>query len=379
MKKIPLLLIAMMLNIFAFAGADVKLVITNLSKQKVSPYSIVGDWQSGLVVGDIPYYIRESIEVNQTLTIITRCNWGCGADGQIYYASEDGKGKFVVIYDNPSIGSSEYSTQVFEGNYTVVITSTNTDVNPQVVNIEIRGGDETPPKPRYNLTTTGRNTIKGSIMWDEKIQGMPSSTDWNNIFRITCTVPAAFQVADNGPVTYNNEKGYYMGSVQSGTVLFTSYVTSPGTTRVLNFTIINIAENLQINKFDVEVRDGVQWIPPVGSAAPSPTYKFLANTNVYTPIRFTSLNTGEATYDVVTGWCEPVTGDISKGGGLKEAMQATKLIKVLPPDAFTNINNAKNNFKMDVKSSNIKLNESIKATNLKGATMKGNIKVGNKF
>jgi hypothetical protein len=276
MKKIQLIIIAFLCSISVFAGADVTVVITNNSKQVMKYNGEDGDWNKGFVRDHIPNGI--DIEIGQSTSHTFTTTWGCGVDGWICYKSADGKGVMYIHYDNPSIGSSEYSTDVNQSNYQCRITSINSDVNPQIVYVEITGGDETPPKPRYALTTNGKNTITGTIEWNDLTQGYPTTNNWAEIFAIKCTVPKAFQVADNGNVIYNGERGYYMGSVQSGTVLFSNYEVLPNNLNRLSFSVINVADNLILNNFDIEIKDGNVWHAPVNSNPPAPTYLYFAGT-----------------------------------------------------------------------------------------------------
>ncbi len=335
MKKILIIVIAVLCNAVAFAGADVHLIITNNSKQNLKYINCGGDW-NGIVVGDIPLGIRQDINMGQTIHITTRCNWGCGADGWVNYVSEDNKGKMGLTYDNPSIGSSEYSTLVAEGNYKMVITGINSDVNPQLVYIEITGGDETPPKPRYSLTTTGKNTINGSITWNESTQGNPISNDWNSIFKFVCTVPTIFQVADNGKDYYNGERGNFMGSVQSGTLILGALETLPNNIKKLNFSFVNVAENLQINKFDVTIKVGDLWVAPASLPKPSPTYQFYAGTTLNETVRFVSPSLCTANFGIVAGWGDPTPG-ATNTGDISTALNQRKRNSVLPSNAFMQI------------------------------------------
>ncbi len=333
MKKILMIALAISYNIVAFAGADVQVVVTNKSKQVLKYVGEDGDWNRGLVRDHIAN--RKDIGIGGVEIHQFTTSWGCGVDGWICYESEDKKGIIYIYYDNPSIGSSEYSAKANE-NYTAIITSINSDVNPQLVYIEITGGDATPPKPRYTLTTTGKNTINGSITWNENLQGNPVSNDWNSIFKFVCTVPTIFQVADNGKDYYNGERGNFMGSVQSGTLILGALETLPNNMKKLNFSFINVADNLQINKFDVTIKVGDLWVAPASLPKPSPTYQFYAGTTLNETVRFVSPSLCTANFGIVAGWGDPTPG-ATNTGDISTALNQRKRNSVLPSNAFMQI------------------------------------------
>jgi hypothetical protein len=355
MKKVLIIAIAILINVVASAQANVQLIITNNSKQVLKYLGEDGDWNKGLVRDHISN--GADILIGGNAVHIYTTSFGCGVDGWISYKSADGKGKIWVNYDNPSIGSSEYSTKATE-NYTAIITSINSDVNPQQVYVEVRGGDETPPKPRYNLITTGRNTINGSITWNEALQGNPINNDWNSIFNFTCTVPTIFQVADGGTATYNGEKGYFMGSVQSGTLLLGALESLPNNIKKLNFSIVNVAENVQLNKFDVTIKTGDLWVAPASVPKPAPAFKYYAGTILNSPASFVSTNLCVANFSIVAGWGNPTPG-ATNTGDISSALTQRKRNSVLPANAFVQIGatkNVANNNNMIKQNINVKSN-----------------------
>ena len=370
MKKIINSLLFILITNSILGNVGVKTIVQNNTTKTFNLTDSHVDW--GWIVGDLAVYNTafKQLKSNNLGTDFQNGAGGSGVSGFYEFTAEDNSGVIRINFDNPWIGSSEYSVTSSVGLYNIVITSINDDANPQVITVEITGGKPNPTPPII-INTIGNNVITGKITWDELLQGTAPTPVQSN-FLIKCKVPSLFFPTENGTSTYNGLKGNYNGSVNTGKILWGNVV-AEGTKRILTFTITQVANEVDIKCFDVFIQKNVKFTPPTSKQTPGVGFEYEAAI-INTLGAAVKEGSGFRTeFAIVAGWIDKKNGS-TLDSDLSSAMQQRKNNRVLPSNVFLNSNNNANSINT-IKNNSIK-QETIRQTR---TLDKSQIKIKSRF
>ena len=221
-------------------------------------------------------------------------DFGVGVEGSLqFYALDDfsgGQYSFIFSFDNPCIGSNEFSTSLSlpSVNPFRIQYLSGGSGNDATVEYEVTGGPSPiPPSPPIKLPATGNRSITGTIKWNENVCGKPTIDNITKAISIVSTVPALFSrgqgpgLSSKGPNTYQNTNGYYSGTQEAGVVeinlpRFQSTPTqSIGTGQSQNgdfithivYRVYNLPDEVPV---DLKIELASDWIPgPNAQAKPN--------------------------------------------------------------------------------------------------------------
>ena len=362
MKKLIILLAILIVYSKSNATGIAVTVINHCDQKLVN----IG-WDNRSMGNDVAEWYQDTLNINN-LWSIQKTYSSHGAVGTITFYTNDGKYSMTINYDNPYVGKSSYSATA-TGPYHAKITSINRKGEPQSIYVEISGGIITAPSAKTangnpsptriniappaitTISSSGSNTVKGTITWNEDEVGNPATTDWLNIFQFNCKVPLKFCPDNTSADIYKGRKGNYEGEQKTGQLLFSNYKVT-GKIHTLDFILDGIANDVPLIVFDVQVIEKAAWKAPSNNPAPAATgYQYRVVTDIIkSPVQ--SGNQYVTSFGLFGGWAgdktdvNPNTGSV----GIAGRIQSQKNNIAFPLDAFTkkvtNIRN--NNFHLNV-------------------------------